>query len=502
MPISTNINSAVALYALMTTTDTIDLGQTYIQTADIDMTTFASPSESIAHAVGSTFYAFSGIYDGGGYTIKIGNVVSEYTGLFDTLAKPAGEGGIVKNVNLIYQNSISNTLTTDIWGGLVGEMAVCSIQNCSVTINASLNIVLNTIDSYIGAICGFMGQNSSITNTRLIINSTVELEGRNGSSVGLICGLNENSSITNCSVTTASSVFDISLKTGQSSDSIAGLICGGVVDNFTALDIPVLENITINLNNNGSIIIDNISAPDPPTPLGAFCGTMSGDATAGPDILNCSININNNQVLEGQFNDFFGQISDTEVVGCQFNYTTTTNNTSRPLTISPTPSVASVIYTNSYTNIYSLASGGTYYIPNTTGSLILGTVPITLESQSPQGILINGILQAVGTTFTSQTNQYDYTILIKGIGSMYFGFNYTGLPNIIDTPIECICQVNSCSTNSQTGISSDSRITNMREDKTIRVNVDREFMRNSVIAPKFNSYRDYMKYLQAGLKYL
>jgi hypothetical protein len=58
---------------------------------------------------------------------------------------------------------------------------------------------------------------------------------------------------------------------------------------------------------------------------------------------------------------------------------------------------------------------------------------------------------------------------------MYFGFNYSEIPNIniIDTPIECICQVNSCSTNPQTGITADSRITNTREDKTIRVNVDR-----------------------------
>ena len=498
---ATVIDNAAALYALMTTVNpTVDLAKSYIQTDNIDMSGYTSVS--IARTIGLQPYDFSGIYDGQGYTITIGDVVPTYTGLFDSLAKPlVGEGGIVKNVNVIYQNSIDYSLTANTWGGLVGEMAVCSIQNCSVTINGSLTIAVNQNNSDIGAICGFMGQNSSITNTRLIINSTVELEGRNGSTVGLICGLNENSSITNCSVTTASTVLNISLKTGQSFDSVAGLICGGTVDNFTALDIPVLENITINLNNNGSVIIDNISAADPPTPLGAFCGIMSGDASAGPDIMNCSININNNQVLIGNFNDFFGQISDTIVVGCQFNYTTTTDNTARPLTISPTPSIASVIYTNSYTNIYSLASGANYYIPNTTASLTLGTQSITLESQSPQGIIINGLLQAVNTTLTSQTNQYGYTILIKGVGSMYFGFNYTGLPNIIDTPIECICQVHICSTNPQTGITGNSRITNIHEDKIIRTNVDREFARKSVIYPKFKSYSDYMKYLQAGLKY-
>jgi hypothetical protein len=505
MPISTNINNATALFALMTTSDPTDLAQTYTQTANIDMTGFTS--ESIAHTVGPTAYDFSGIYDGNGYTITIRNVVSTYTGLFDSLAKPSGVGGIVKNTNVIYANSISiPSLSSNAWGGLVGGMAVCSIQNCSVTINANLSILSNTINSDIGGICGFMGQNSSITNTEFIINSSIELQGVNGSSVGLLCGQSGNSNITNCSITTASTNFDIILKTGPSNGQV-GLLCGDVASIFTALDIPVLENITITLNNNGQIIIDTIAGIDTSV-LGVFCGSMDGNTSDAPiDISNCIVNVSNNQSLTNFFNIskqviFFGQeIGVVNVEGCQFNYTTLTDNSQ--ITINPVPSPAvQVVYIDSISGMYNLASGINYYIPTSSATIILGSESISVESQvSPAGIKVNGVLQPINTTFTSSVPNYTYSIVVKGVGSMYFGFNYTYNGNIIDTPIECICQVGVCSTNPQTGITSDSRITNIREDKIIKVNVDREFATKSVVYPKFKSYSEYIKYLQAGLKY-
>lgn len=512
---TTPINNAADLYALMTTVNpTVDLAKSYIQTDNIDMSGYTSVS--IARTIGLQPYDFSGIYDGGGYTITIGDVVSTYTGLFDSLAKPAGVGGIVKNVNVIYQNPISLILSTGaVWGGLVAEMAVCSIQNCSVTINDDSSIAINTLNSDIGLICGFMGQNSSITNTRLIINNTTELQGVNGASVGLICGQCDNSTISNCSVTTSSGAFDVIVKTGQSQDSVAGLICGSVNDSFTLLNVPVLENITINLNNNGRIIIDNISAPDPPTPLGAFCGIINVSESRTVYIRQCSVNINNNQTLTGPFSNFFGQKGvNTFTIQCEFNYTTVTNNTSRPLTVNPIPPAGTVVL---YTQVmddgtaprYFLASGGNYYIPDRFATLVIGSEYIDLDSQTgPAGIRIYNnididVFQPVGTTFTSSVPNYNYSIIVKGVGSMYFGLNYSYFENnnIIVTPEECICEAPVCSTNPQTGISANSRITNIREDKIIRINVDREIMRNSVNYPKFKSYSDYMKYLQAGLKY-
>ena len=173
------------------------------------------------------------------------------------------------------------------------------------------------------------------------------------------------------------------------------------------------------------------------------------------------------------------------------------------MTISPTPPAGTAVsYVNNYSNIYALPSGN-YYIPNATGSLQMGSQTITLASQtSPDGILINGVLYLVGTTYSASNSTYLYTISVNGVGSMYFGLVAIIVPqNMANNTIECVCQINSCSTNPQTGITADSRITNMVEDKTIRVNVEREFATNSVIYPKFKSYSDYIKYLQAGLKY-
>lgn len=495
MPISTNINSPVALYALMTTTNTIDLSQSYTQTANIDMTGFNS--QSIAEGLS---YVFAGSYNGNGFTITIGNVVSTYTGLFDSITSSA----TITNVNVIYSNNITQSSIT-VWGGLVGSSSVSTISNCSVRINGIITLTL-TNDGYAGLLCGFMGQESSITNSTVTINNTISIEGGNSSEIGLLCGLSEDSNITNCSIVATNDTYDISLTaggTGSPDYSDVGLICGFCGVNFTALTPQSLINITVSLNNTGSITLNSTAGSN--INKGAICGTVTG-ATGDVTIIdNCTININNNQILTGAFNDFFGQTPSgyTIITACQFNYITTTNNTSRPLTISPTPTVVPVIYVNSFvTNTYNLASGGNYYIPNITATILLGSQSISLESQtSPAGIIINGTLQPVGTTYSSSTSNYNYVVIVKGVGSMYFGFNYSLVPNIIDTPEECICQVNSCSTNPQTGVTADSRITNTIEGKTIRINVDREFVRHSVVYPKFKSYSDYMKYLQAGLKY-
>jgi hypothetical protein len=462
------------------------------------MSSYGSDSESIAS--GS---AFEGIYDGGGFTITIGNILTNYTGLFATLDRPTPPtiGGIVKNTNIIYQNTISLSPTT-VWGGLVGEMSVCSIINCSVIINGNLTLSVGN-NGYAGLLCGFMGQESSITNSLITINNSISIEGGNDNEIGLLCGLAEDSIITDCSIVGGTDTYNISLKANENTDSDVGLICGYFGVNITTLTPPLFKNITVSLNNTGDIILDSTTSGQPIN-NGAICGTIIGATGDITVIENCRININNNQTLTGAFNDFFGQVIDnTQISGCQFNYTTTTNNTSRPLTISPTPVIAPVVYTNSFTDVYSLASGSNYYIPDGSATLVLGSQPILIESQtSPAGIIINGTLYPIGANYSSANSIYSYTIFVKGVGSMYFGFNYNEIfNNIIDTPEECICQVNSCSTNPQTGITADSRVTNIREDKTIRVNVDREFARNSVIYPKFKSYGDYMKYLQAGLKY-
>jgi hypothetical protein len=459
-------------------------------------------------SIAAGFYDFSGIYDGQGYTITIGNVVPEYTGLFDTLASPTlpAVGGIVRNTNVTYNSNISLSPNT-IWGGLVGGMPVCSIINCSVTYNGTITLTTSSPSTTIGLVCGFMGQGSSISNTNLIINNGISITGGDNNIIGLFCGYSSSSYISGSSITTSTGTFNISLTVtdsgGPSGYSAIGLITGTSDTSITSVSSPLLLNNTVNLNNSGTIILNNPNGGL--TYKGAISGTLDGDSDLGTsEAVNCTININNNQTLTGGFDDFFGNKTDNPTIqGCQFNYTTKYGNSSKTITISPAPPTNTpLIYTNSYNGSYNLGSGN-YYIPNTTGSVIIGPQTISLQSQiSPAGIIISGLLYIVGTSVSSANSLYSYIISVKGVGSMYFGLELTSISqDIIDTPEECICQINSCSTNPQTGITADSRITNTREDKTIRVNVDREFSTNSVIAPKFKSYSDYMKYLQGALKY-
>jgi hypothetical protein len=503
MPISTTIDSAAALYALMTTTNAGDLAQSYIQTADIDMSSYGNPSKSIAGTETSTPYDFAGTYDGQGYTITIGNVVSDYTGLFDSVATP----GIVKNVNVIYNNalslSVSGTNFNNTWGGLVGALTVSSVSNCSVTFNNTVSVTALATAIPMGLLCGFMGQNSSISNSQVIINSAINIAGADNSNIGLICGQSGDSTITDCSVTSSSSSYNISLTVNDSSTgsdySSIGLVCGFFGTNFTQLNQPLLKNITINLNNTGNVTLNNISVTPGTTYIGAICGTLDGDSTAGStDAINCIVNINNNQTLVAALNDFGQLVDNATITNSLFTWTTTTDNTLLNFTTTrPSPAV-SVKYVNSITNTYNLPSGN-YYIPNTTSSLIVGPETLSLQSQtSPAGIIINGILYSVGTKYASSNIGYAYTINVKGVGSMYFDFDITG---ITSDPLQCICQVNNYPVNPQTGVTEDSRITNIVQDKTIRSSIDREFAAQSVIYPKFKSYSDYIKYLQGGLKY-
>jgi hypothetical protein len=469
------------------------------------MTGYRFASQSIAHNDGLQPYDFSGSYNGGGYTITIGNVVSAYTGLFDSITS-----NTIQNINVIYNNPITVTVTgttAQSWGGIVGIMTSGTITNCSVTTNAAISITSGQADASHGIFCGFMGQDSVITNSQLIINNTIIIEGIDNNSIGLFCGFVADSAITNCSITVSSGSYSISLKVTDDDPtpgnySSIGIICGLCSKVFTVLNNALIEDITVNLNNDGSIILDRTGAGAGTIYKGAICGSLDGDGDpTSADATNCVININNNQTLTGGFEDFFGNTVETPTIqNCQFRYTTTTNNTSRPLTISPTPAVAPVIYVNNYSNTYQLDSGS-YYIPNTSASLSIGSQNVALQSQSPAGLVINGTLYPVTTSFSSSTPEYRYAILVKGVGSMYFGLDLTAIiPPSINSSIECICQINSCATNPQTGVTEDSRITNTIQDKTIRVNVDREFAVNSIIAPKFNSYSDYMKYLQGALR--
>jgi hypothetical protein len=456
-----------------------------------------------SQSIGIFPHRFRGNYDGGLYNITIRNVDPTYTGLFnDVLGNVNKTTGIIQNVNVIYNNPITiiNTSPSGLvgrWGGISAQSSEATIRSCCVTTNAPVSITIGANRScaiFCGLIIG-----SVISDSEIIINNAITINGVDGSSIGLFCGQVDNeSAITDCSMTALDGSYGISLTGGNQSH--IGIFCGQIGDDEDG-GYGSLSNITVNLNNS-SILLDGTGTIF----SGAICGGIRGIDTNTSNAINCSININKNQTLTGDFNDFFGIINNnTNIQNCQFRYTTTTNNTSRPLTITNPSSLPNipVIYVDSYTDTYQLGSGS-YYIPWTTASLSFGSQTVSLESPSPPtGLLINGTLYSVGTTFSFSTPEYRYAILVKGVGSMYFGLDINAIPPTanVSSSIECICQINSCATNPQTGVTEDSRITNARQDKTIRVNVEREFAVNSIIAPKFNSYSDYMKYLQGALKY-
>jgi hypothetical protein len=331
MPISTTIDTPAALYALMTTTDTADLAQSYTQTANIDMSTYTS--KSIAGTETTTPYDFSGIYDGQGYTITIGDV-TDWTGLFGSIARPTPPaiGGIIKNINVIYKNALTITVSginfNYTWGGLVGNLDVASIENCSVTFNNTLQVTATANEIPISLLCGFMAQNSMISNSKVIINNSISLIGNSNSSVSLLCGQATDSTITGCSVTSSSGSYNILLQGNNNistpdSYCFIGLLCGYFGTNNTTLNQPVLTNNIVNLNNSGSVTLNSIGIAD--TIIGAICGILRGGSIAGPTkATNCIVNINNNQTLAGALTDFGQLVDNTTIQGCLFTWTTTT----------------------------------------------------------------------------------------------------------------------------------------------------------------------------------
>jgi hypothetical protein len=263
-------------------------------------------------------------------------------------------------------------------------------------------------------------------------------------------------------------------------------------------DDLLINNISGTFNNNGSItILGNTTYPP-----GAMIGYIE-NIVGIININNITININNNQSIS-QFNDFFGSTTGDGITNIQagtiFTYPTTTNNTSRPLTIVPAPTPAPVIYINSYTNTYPSLPIGNYYMPGNTSFIELNPT-IRLDSLGPDGIYIDLVLYPTGSiyTFTDNTGTiYDLTVF--GVGSMYFGLKLYIPPEVIAAIEACSCDINAI-VNPQTGITADSRIVNALEANQIRSSVDQEILTQYVGYPKFKTYRDYALYIQGKLRY-
>jgi hypothetical protein len=186
----------------------------FIQTANIDASSDSSWNSGAGFPViGTSSYAFSGQYDGGGHTISglyISLPDSTYVGLFYEIYGQYS-GSTVKNLGLVNVNITG----LGVVGGLAGRNDLGTIDSCSTTGN--VHAVNGTVGGLVGAQVGGVLSNSY---------SSATVSGSTGNIGGLV-GINNEanpsmnsgpSSITNCYAT-----GDVSA-TGSPAQKVGGIV--------------------------------------------------------------------------------------------------------------------------------------------------------------------------------------------------------------------------------------------------------------------------------------
>lgn len=234
----------------------------FLQVADIDLSLISSwlPIGSFEGL------PFSGVYDGGGYTISsikfsenIHDVKSQSFkayGLFGVVSGDGLESGILRNINI--KNSFSNMCFVETrfpqnFGSLVGYASNAKIENCNVTCSeirldiTGLNEFYDRAAVFIGALVGDMeiGTIAKCTNAAAL---TVSSDLRLAPYIGGIAGRLEGDMF-NCSnegkVTVYGPVFTVGGIIGQA---------GSIYRNYSGKSYPKVRTIC-NSNNYGQIKI-------------------------------------------------------------------------------------------------------------------------------------------------------------------------------------------------------------------------------------------------------
>ena len=273
-------------------------GVYFKQTADINLSAhYWQPIGIYYDRNGTqTQHYFSGIYDGGGYTISGLNTPSgstnaySYQGLFGYVygESPTNQAEI-KNVGVIN----SNIQGYNYVGGIVGDgYYYLTITNCYNTASVTGS------SSYVGGIVGQGGRYLTITNcynTGIVtLNSTVSAT----SYVGGIVGISSNSTITNCyntgivtltSTSTsyvggitgtglATNCYNTGLVTLNSTGTRTNYV-GGITGTGLATNCYNTGTVTLNSTGTGTSYVGGISGRANPTNcfnLGEVIGTGSG----------------------------------------------------------------------------------------------------------------------------------------------------------------------------------------------------------------------------------
>ena len=213
----------------------------FVQTANIFLSGIWTP-------IGTTYaIRFTGVYDGGGYSISNLNIPSataEYQGLFGYI----GEGGVVKNVAL---RNVNISSANDYAGGITGYN-VGTIENCYVTGTVSGG-------SLVGGIAG-MTYHGVIKNCYTTCNVT-------GSAwdAGGISGLNNGGTVQYCYAT--GTVTGTEMVGGIVGDNFRQTSAATIVDHCVALNNEVAATEAtgavgrvVGINNSGTLA-SNYSRP-------------------------------------------------------------------------------------------------------------------------------------------------------------------------------------------------------------------------------------------------
>lgn len=217
------INTPDDLYRLMIAPNSwlgisYSLSDTYQLGSNINMSCFTSKT------IGNTTNnGFQGNIDGMNYTVNIYGVES-YTGFFSSISSNV----YVRNLNIIYNNSIILDNSNNNVGGLCGTINNNTyISNCSITFYDNNIIGTNINTSYnSGGFCGL--NNSIINNCNLYIGNNCSISGFN---IGGFCGFNNNGTINNVRV-------DIKDNLQLIAQNLCGGMCGySVISNNIRLQI-------------------------------------------------------------------------------------------------------------------------------------------------------------------------------------------------------------------------------------------------------------------------
>ncbi len=191
-------------------------GKYFVQTADIDLTSITSWTP-IGGAPGdgslASDYYFSGIYDGGGFTVSnIKITVDDYQlGLFGYV-----KGGTVKNLNV---NNVTISDAASMLGGIIGECDNYStITNCNAT-----SVKINGYNS-VGGIVG-----SAIATNIDLCSASGTINAENGSAGGVV-GSHSNYSSSTQTLSNCSS----SATVNSSASSTGGIVGTGYGINISA----------------------------------------------------------------------------------------------------------------------------------------------------------------------------------------------------------------------------------------------------------------------------